>query len=84
MSQSCNFKRSNFFKEDIYRDCVGRRVAVKSKSTLNKMGLYPLLFLYDYKYYDHKKPLKNSGLINIQQWDRPITYVVKLYSEILK
>ena len=31
-----------FFKEGIYileRDCVGRRVVVKSKSTLNQAGL---------------------------------------------
>ena len=35
-----------FFKEGIYileRDCVGRRVVVKSKSTLNQAGLYPII-----------------------------------------
>ena len=56
-----------FFKEGIYileRDCVERRVVVKSKSTLNQAGLYLLLCLYGYKYNDHKKPVKR-GLINI-------------------
>jgi hypothetical protein len=46
------------------RDCVERRVVVKSKSTLNQAGLYLLLCLYGYKYNDHKKPVKR-GLINI-------------------
>jgi hypothetical protein len=52
-----------FFKEGIYileRDCVGRRVVVKSKSTLNQAGLYPLLCLYGYKYNDHKNPVKTE------------------------
>ena len=53
-----------FFKEGIYileRDCVGRRVVVKSKSTLNQAGLYPLLCLYGYKSNDHKNPLKTEA-----------------------
>ena len=52
-----------FFKEGIYileRDCVGRRVIVKRKSTLRQTGLYPLLCLYGYTYNGHKKPVKTE------------------------